>query len=104
MRGLTEVRYYLAGELTVDDTDVAPHPWDRHGVGHGTDPMELAAVVFDRGHRGEAPIGTGDLRRLFARLPRSTFYDLLSKAEHEGLVWVDRRFAAPNLVHPRRMV
>lgn len=69
-----------------------------------TDPMELAAVVFDRHYRTREPIGTGDLHRRFPGLPTRTFYDLLSKAEREGLVRVERRFAAPNLVHPRRMV
>lgn len=80
-----------------------PAEWDVHDVGSGTDPMELAAAVFEWGYQRKDTMTVGDLRQRFP-IPASTFYDLLGKARDEGLVRIVKRFGQSDLVYPLRMV
>jgi hypothetical protein len=77
---------------------------DPYRVGSGTDPMELAAAVFEYDHENHGPMPVSDLRDRFPSLPRGTFDTLLAAARDEGLVRVQRRFGQTGLIHPLRLV
>lgn len=78
--------------------------WDVHEVGVGTDPMELAAVVFEWDHERREPMPTQELRERFGHVSMEHFYKLLQLAEDEGLIRTRKRFADTALVYPLRMV
>lgn len=81
-----------------------PAEWDVHEVGSGTDPIELAAAVFQWDHQHHEPMPSHELRERFRYLSSDSFDKLMTKARDEGLIRVKRRFGQTALVYPLRMV